>query len=41
MDQAIEDADKSLQSLREALSDTETDIHNAVPTAGMRLSIAA
>ncbi len=40
-DKAIEDADKSLQSLREALSDTETDIHNAVPTAGMRLSIAA
>ena len=38
---AVEDADTALQDLRKEMADAEQDIHNAVPTAGMRLSIAA
>jgi hypothetical protein len=40
-DRAFEEADKSLKSLNTALSDMQSEIHDQVPAAGMRLSIAA
>lgn len=40
-DEAFEDADKAAKSLAKEISDAEQDLHDAVPAAGMRLSVAA
>jgi hypothetical protein len=40
-DEAFKQADEALGSLDKAMSDMETDIHQAAPTAGMQLSVAA
>ncbi len=38
---AFEDADKQYASLEHALDDADRDLHNAVPTLGLHLSVAA
>lgn len=40
-DEAVKEADEALKELHESLDDMEHDIHDAVPMAGMRLSVEA